>query len=194
MNQLLSNWLEDEASSLILKDKITSATNDWLNNNKSSDWLVHKGNRLADAVNLISNELYIDDISTEIKEYLKECEQNQPDEELMEYKANLDLVKSKMGQDIIDRLIKNDELSKKEGPGAGLGDWQYAASEDEIQFLKNQFEDVPMWHPEPAIHLGNGGARLDYTEIWEFQCCKKRVYTESEPYQDRADGCQPKNN
>ena len=97
-----------------------------------------------------------------------------------------------MGQDIFDKLIRNEELSKESGPGAGLGDFQYEGSEDEIQFLKNKFEDIPMWHPEPAKHLGNGGTRFDYTEIWEFPCCKKRAYTESEPYQDRADGCQAK--
>lgn len=183
---LLTNWLENEASNLILKDKISAATNEWLSNDRSSDWLIHYGSRLASAMNLISNEIYSNDISTDMKDYLKACELNQPENDADAYKVRMDLIKNKMGQDIFDKLERNEELTKNPSHmSTGFLD----ESENELQVKKNSFADIPMWHPSPPNLVGDTG----YFDVWKFPCCGSIHQTSGgPPSQDRADGCKPK--
>jgi hypothetical protein len=65
----------------------------------------------------------------------------------------------------------------------------------EIAKLRSLVERVDRWHPQPARHLGSGGAVDGYPEYFEFPCCglgiKDFLATgdQDPPTQLRRDGC-----
>ena len=65
----------------------------------------------------------------------------------------------------------------------------------EISKLRSLVERADRWHPQPARHLGSGGATDGYPEYFEFPCCQLRIKdilatgSSDPPSQLRGDGC-----
>ena len=97
----------------------------------------------------------------------------------------------------IDRVTRDllaEELRVKESlpvpSHPGIADEQRT----EIALLRSLVERADRWHPQPARHLGSGGATHGYPEYFEFPCCELRIIdylaTSAEaPSQLRGDGC-----
>ena len=193
---LLSLWLEDEASNLHLLDNVKSATQDWLKNERASDWLVHSGRRLASAEGLLVNPLFTASFSPETSEYLAQCEEHQKSGDREEFTQRMTLVRDELGEDIFQKLeelqsTRASPIGPKEGPRGLSGpiNADTGRLEGDIQQRKNKLLDHPMWHPSPAVHVGSHGPDGDYAEIWQFPCCRKILHQDAEPSQERADGC-----
>jgi hypothetical protein len=189
---LLGAWLEEEASDLGLLDQLRSATLDWLHNERSLDWLVHSGRRLASARSLFIKPLYASSLSKDTSDYLTACENNQKTDDRAEYDRRTSLLKAELGADIFDKL---DELQRMRADGDARNLRVHAFSggiADELQQRKNKILPQPMWHPLESVNIGNAGAAGDYAEVWKFPCCGKAYAQDQQPSQDRADGCKPK--
>lgn len=190
---LLGAWLEEEASDLGLLDNLQSATLDWLNNERSLDWLVHSGRRLASARSLFVKPLYASSLSKDTSDYLTACENNQKTDDRAEYDRRASLLKAELGEDIFEKLdqlqgmydrVKSSTVVSLDAFSGGLV--------DELQQRKNKIVPQPMWHPLESLNVGTAGTRGDYAEIWKFPCCGTIHTQEAQPSQDRADGCKPK--
>jgi len=45
----------------------------------------------------------------------------------------------------------------------------------ELEYVRSFLHLQGKWHPQEAVHLGSGGAREGYVEVFRFPCCQRRV-------------------
>jgi hypothetical protein len=70
---------------------------------------------------------------------------------------------------------------------------KFASFDNLIQELRQEIQEVKMWHPQEAQMISSGSL-YDRGDLFEFPCCGRKVmvdgWTVHEPSQYRADGCQ----
>ena len=70
---LLRGWLDEDFAALTTLEGVKRAARDWAANARRDDWLNHAGSRLEDAQKIAARDDLAGDLSTDARDYLRQC-------------------------------------------------------------------------------------------------------------------------
>lgn len=190
---LLQGWLKEDFALLATLDNVRRAARDWDANARDKAWLVHLGNRLAeaDAINLRPHIRGM--LKPYEPDYLDNCQSLDRKKMLYEvllYRQISDYIKPYVIAEKQRLELEIENVNKS---------WKYRFSLDAeknkqtISALENFIQKRGRWHPSPPKLLRTLGAWEDYLDVFVFPCCGMHVLgdqTAAMPSQLRQDGCE----
>jgi len=186
----LVGWIEEERNALRARDLLISGAAEWTANAESIAWLVHRGERLAEAVRLADQIEYSKTLPENAIKYTSACVDRSNRIEAYR-KARADAMDSYVRALLQTRIdtLNAESRSLRVNPRSDFS-YQQKSNEEEIDTVANFLSPHGRWHPKPADQGGNTGPRGDFVDIFKFPCCGTVVLTENvAPRQFRADGC-----